>query len=1489
MLHGPAAPPVSVPVIVLPSAETFRSPEYSLPSRLLVQFKLASPPHAEPLHDAKPGQSTMSEPLSSTTWQGVTAPQPPRQVPLRSGLDALIAQPPPQPGALRPTSASIPANANTTETVPLPVMTGPPGALIRHDPGGARARGQEPDAPASGSGDERADVDVEVFGLGDDRHGFAHLADREPGRDVDARLEAEERRAGDRSLVGDRLERDDVDADLVERRRDRADDPLVVEGVGGDHARDRGGATVLLRALGRSKEEAEAGPFAELGELLLDAGDLIERARDQGEDPELAAEHGHPAVFDVDAALGEKVRHLGDQARPVGTERADHRIGRARHADELVPPARGGNPFADEARDSVDEPARARSHAPVDTSALERAIAGADGRAILVEQRVLRRVIKRKMGLPGIGVTVPHAGCFAIDRDALLDLASLRELGGRTRDGLADEVVLLPRPDPGDPRGDAETLRAMWRDAFHARVHLAIAREIKGGSLTKAAVAERIHRLGHTEFDEARIVLRQEDRLLSTLDEREAWTEFAATYLELRHFEPELVARMFPVLLEPAAVDALLAEDVDVTALLEASRPAGAGSPVAESVAAPSSRQALPPPVRDASARPGLVARAESASKKGNRVRAALSRLAAAGCALPDAAEAVLDRAAARAELEALAGELAAALGGADDAGGPAAWADAFEELAARAVHGALVERTVEARALFDVQAACLEAERVPKTVELMPFLRSFGKKPIVRTLLATREVRIARRLRAAADRAARGRLPAEANRRIGELFHVLRTRADRRLREALRPRIAQSLTASGLAPASAVQRAALHTIVEQLLDVVADRGFLGIGQLRDALSRHDLKLPNLTPKAFVVGDALLKADRRLDDEIDGVYRSGEVYLRGLQRLSSVAFGTRFGRVLTLYAILPLLISFVALEGMSHLLSLVLHLAGFKHHVHLLNVASFTALAAFVFAMLHSPLFVRAVWAALRGLGWALHGLFVRLPRRIAALPWVQRILRDRTFRAFDRYVVRPAIVATVLDYATPMHRARATGSITGSLLVFVATSLVANSPLGVAAEEATVDWASRRVRWLRVEAVPGLIHVISSTFGRVLESIERAIYAVDEFIRFREGENPALLAAKVLLGFVWFFVAYVLRLYTNLLIEPQVNPIKHFPVVTVAHKICLPIDPVLYAAIEAPLASVVPRAVASTFAAVTVFAFPGVFGFLVWELSANFRLYAQNRSRALEPVMIGHHGETMARLLRPGIHSGTIPKLFAKLRKAAQTEDNAAVGAHNEALHEVGEAIERFLDRELVGLLEESPAWRWGALEVSEVELAASRVRIRIALCREPGGPVERAPDDELVVHFEEQSGYLCAGIPRAGFVDALPAEGRLVIENAIAGLYRLAGASLSREAVEREIEGAAYDISEEGLVVWPVAGYRSEVVYDLARGPILEPHVRGEPLATPPKTLDRRRLLLSEAPLYRDAWETAWDLEAPPRLFEGASILPRREGSSIGGVVDG
>src|SRR5438876_11244753 len=111
------------------------------------------------------------------------------------------------------------------------------------------------------------------------------------------------------------------------------------------------------------------------------------------------------------------------------------------------------------------------------------------------------------------------------------------------------------------------------------------------------------------------------------------------------------------------------------------------------------------------------------------------------------------------------------------------------------------------------------------------------------------------------------------------------------------------------------------------------------------------------------------------------------------------------------------------------------------------------------------------------------------------------------------------------------------------------------------------------------------------------------------------------------------------------------------------------------------------------------------MFGFLVWELKENWRLYEANRSEGLRPVIVGDHGETMGGLLRPGIHSGTLPKLFAKLRKSERRApgdaDEKGAFKRLESLHHVEESIRRFVERDLIALLRESRTLRPAAIEV--------------------------------------------------------------------------------------------------------------------------------------------------------------------------------------------
>ena len=282
-----------------------------------------------------------------------------------------------------------------------------------------------------------------------------------------------------------------------------------------------------------------------------------------------------------------------------------------------------------------------------------------------------------------------------------------------------------------------------------------------------------------------------------------------------------------------------------------------------------------------------------------------------------------------------------------------------------------------------------------------------------------------------------------------------------------------------------------------------------------------------------------------------------------------------------------------------------------------------------------------------------------------------------------------------------------------------------------------------------------------------------------------------------------------------------------------------------------------------------------------------------------LTPALVGHHGETMGALLVPGFHAGTLPKLYARARRAAQRDDEAALGkpqgkagekdrtpdaraeAHlREGLAGVEDAVEHFVERELVALLLRARRWTHGPLEITAVEPGSNRLRVRIACPKLDGAPAE--------ISFEEQSGFLVASVSRAGFLDRLPEEsdGRRLFENALIGLYQLAGVDLVREQIEDVLgKSTPYDMADEGLVAWPGEGYQSEVVYPLhARheddGPILTPIVRGAPLAAAPSALPAPRLRFRRQPTTWAAWVRAWSAaeqpgEALPRLA-GAPILP-------------
>src|SRR5262249_33737917 len=249
----------------------------------------------------------------------------------------------------------------------------------------------------------------------------------------------------------------------------------------------------------------------------------------------------------------------------------------------------------------------------------------------------------------------------------------------------------------------------------------------------------------------------------------------------------------------------------------------------------------------------------------------------------------------------------------------------------------------------------------------------------------------------------------------------------------------------------------------------------------------------------------------------------------------------------------------------------------------------------------------------------------------------------------FGRYFARP-LAAALLVYLLCLLALDARESFIAGAAAFLAGCWFFNSRLASELEETLLDWLASVWLRLSIDLVPALFHLVMAVFKRIIETIDRLLYTVDEWLRFRAGESRWTAAWKMVVGPLWFFVSYVVRLYVNLFIEPTTNPIKHVPVVTVAAKIMAPFTLMLLHEMATCLAQFLNHALANGLAALHVLILPGIFGFLAWELKENWRLYRANQPATLRPDVIGHHGETVRGLLKPGFHSGTIPKLYKRL-----------------------------------------------------------------------------------------------------------------------------------------------------------------------------------------------------------------------------------------------
>jgi hypothetical protein len=1114
---------------------------------------------------------------------------------------------------------------------------------------------------------------------------------------------------------------------------------------------------------------------------------------------------------------------------------------------------------------------------------IERSVRQRDPDVFFVLPRILRRILRHELDITSPWVRIPHRKSYVISRDRLSWLVAMDELGVDASTELPHRAMLIARPEEEQLKRMAPAALRLydWRMHFHARIDLTLAERTAADRMTPAQLRQRIDRLGQQQFDEIRSVLKQEAMLTHPDDPRNVYAEFAAVFLELRAFAPDLLPLYFPSLNSLEAVVDILRDDVDAEMFLDFCRPP-------EFADDDPSALDLPPPLPEiaapevpaASARPksarwfrGLFRAAEGFRHRGNVVRAAMLRCRALNFASPE--DAATAEAALHDDLATLAQRLQAALELSDAEA--AAWRQMFLPLVTGAVRGYW---NSNARLLYDLQKVCVDHERETYRVDLLRWVRTLGKTPLRRPLPKLRMVLIAKHLRTATRRIPAARIDPAGRRELTDLLHRAAEQAEAILRSRLQPQIRQAFADVGIEPRDVVERVALHKMSAELLDVVVHRGFLTLGNLRDAFSRSQWKLPDLADaKEFAYGDALLRADQRFAAELDGVYQRGPFYLRWLQRMTSLFFGTYYGRFITKYIALPFGGAYVILAGLHYLMEESAKLFG-TPKVSVLGHDAVTillrtgALGIVLFGLIHWPAGRRAaVWV----LSWTwrlVKLLLIDVPRALHKLPPVAWMMRSLPALIFRRYILSPVLVTLLVWQGLPRVGLYPEMSRWWALAVLVISFVILNSRMGRDSEELFWEWLGRTWHRFRVTVIVGLFNLIVDVFRQVMDAVERVLYTVDEWLRFRSGESVVSLGIKAVLGVVWSFVNAVIRFCVTLLIEPQVNPIKHFPVVTVSHKLILPFLPHL----TYVLTNFTDRYTAGLTATAILTSIPGVFGFLAWELKENWRLYAANRSPTLRPVIVGSHGETLLRLLKPGFHSGTIPKLFAKRRRVARKSRHqpefSRHSAYDERLLHEAESIRHFVEREFLRLLRESARFHQIPVRVSDVSLTTNR--IDVTLSRDDNG------DEPARVTFAEQSGWLLAGISEAGWMRRLTLDEQTVLSAALAGLYQQGAVDLVREHLERRLGSPPhpYDIAETGLIVWPTRSFEAEVHYSLKDRPFTTPRPRAVARTAGLEPVPIGALVFREHPIAWERWRNFWvaesaDAHCPPPLLIDVPVL--------------
>lgn len=546
------------------------------------------------------------------------------------------------------------------------------------------------------------------------------------------------------------------------------------------------------------------------------------------------------------------------------------------------------------------------------------------------------------------------------------------------------------------------------------------------------------------------------------------------------------------------------------------------------------------------------------------------------------------------------------------------------------------------------------------------------------------------------------------------EPLRHLFTQLSNRLANQLRPHLSAALDQAGFTPRNHREEVAANKMREELLDVIRRRRHLKFTDVRDIVARNILRLPDPTLDELLKGDRLAHFDRAATTALPGVYQPGEIYIKGLQQLSAPLFGTPKGRLVMRHLLAPMGLAFLGLKTIDLLVGLIVASETQIHLAQLWVVLSITLLINAAAYTRAGRWIAKTLW---RGTCWTVRLLLFDGLRRLLRWGPVARLLATALFRGLDRNLIQPLFIGILMvlpfiGLGSLFEGVDIEPGLSSLALAFALGALVRHTSAGRRMLDNIISSSRLALRRVNQRLVIGLIRELMHFFKEVVRRFQQGLHWIEELLSHQLGESRLQLAVKSLFAPLWTFTESVIQFYVTVLVEPQINPIKHFPLVTITHKLMLPFLPALTGLMLAVADPFFPRWVSIPFVTLTILLLPGLAGFLVWELKENWRIYAANHAgwqptaqtagvlagvdRAdlpdapIERAVIGGHGETMRGMLRRGFHSGTLPKAFDRLRRVLREQIQDEIPYPQRLrdacrrVAEVDHALRVFCDREL-------------------------------------------------------------------------------------------------------------------------------------------------------------------------------------------------------------